>query len=241
MKNPVLLLILLMLSYSKAGRCPNSSVPLNQVITQEEKKIFFEWKQKFCKIYKTEEAQDEAMFNFVTNKREIDAHNKLFDLGLVNFKEAPWKQSDLSSSQISECFLGSEAPMIPTDKTKFKLPITRVPSTVDWVDAGLVGPVVEQGLCGSCWAFAAKGVVEAVLRRQNITTPVSAQQMVDCSTANYGCVNGWPKKALDYLKKDGFTSEDEYMYNGVKENCTYTPELAIGALNETFIIWTKGK
>jgi Papain family cysteine protease/Cathepsin propeptide inhibitor domain (I29) len=209
-------------------------------IRPEEQKSFFVWMREFSKNYSSSAAQDEAMRNFVVNKREIDAHNKLFSLGLVKFRRATWKCSDMSSSQKSEFLLGSRAPTALALSRDTTLNV-RGSASVDWVKAGLVGPVAEQGWCGSCWAFAAAGVIEAALRRENITTPVSAQHMVDCSTANRGCVSGWPKTALDYLKTSGFTSEDKYVYDGVKEPCTYTPEMAIGRVNESFIVFANGE
>jgi len=53
-----------------------------------------------------------------------------------------------------------------------------------------MAPVKNQGICGSCWAFAAIGAMEAMIAIKNsaaagsLVAPVrlSEQQQVDCTT-----------------------------------------------------------
>ena len=53
---------------------------------------------------------------------------------------------------------------------------------VNWVTKGAVSSVKNQGQCGSNWAFAATGPLEAAyFLKGNPLTELSNQQLVDCS------------------------------------------------------------
>ena len=63
---------------------------------------------------------------------------------------------------------------------------------VNWVTAGGVTPVKDQGQCGSCWSFSATGALEGEhFVRTGALESFSEQQLVSCSTANYACNGGW--------------------------------------------------
>ena len=56
-------------------------------------------------------------------------------------------------------------------------------TTVDHFADGFVGPVKDQGSCGSCWSFAAVTSFEGTIAKRDNTTPVrlSEQSLVDCT------------------------------------------------------------
>ncbi|HHZ20789.1 MAG TPA: hypothetical protein GX391_09830 [Firmicutes bacterium] len=67
-----------------------------------------------------------------------------------------------------------------------------LPSRFDWREQGGVTPVKNQGNCGSCWAFAATGVLECNIKIKDKTTvDLSEQYLVSCNSDGWGCNGGW--------------------------------------------------
>lgn len=81
------------------------------------------------------------------------------------------------------------------------------------------GPVVNQGVCLSCWAITATEITEAMLRRKGRDWSLSSQNLVDCSQLDYGCNGGWAANAYSYIKTDGISNGSTYVYVGVKQSC----------------------
>jgi hypothetical protein len=76
---------------------------------------------------------------------------------------------------------------------------------VDWTKHGILGPVQDQGKCGSCWAFATTAAIEAVNNMLGAwPVKLSEQQLIDCLDVNcFGCSGGFPMEALRYVSKNG--------------------------------------
>lgn len=93
---------------------------------------------------------------------------------------------------------------------------------VNWVDAGAVVGIKNQGQCGSCWAFSAIVATEAAYKiAGNTLTSLSEQQLVDCSGAqgNHGCNGGWMDYAFNYIQASGIVAESDYAYTAVQGSC----------------------
>jgi len=113
-----------------------------------------------------------------------------------------------------------------------------LPKHVDWRAKGVVTPVKDQGMCGSCWAFSATGALEGQhARTAGKLVSLSEQNLVDCSTAygNNGCNGGLMDNAFRYIRDNGgIDTETGYPYHARDENCTFHKS-DIGAEDTGFI------
>ncbi|HEY73353.1 MAG: hypothetical protein DRJ03_20545 [Chloroflexi bacterium] len=81
-----------------------------------------------------------------------------------------------------------------------------LPSAYNWCDAnGGCTSIKNQASCGSCWAFATVGPLEAHLQAASQTTDLSEQYLVSCNERDYDCSGGW--FAHDYHEWDKLPSE----------------------------------
>jgi cathepsin L len=118
--------------------------------------------------------------------------------------------------------------------------ITGLPTSVDWRNAGIISTVRDQGSCGSCWAFASAGIVEAyAAMNTGILYQLSTQQFVSCVNNTQdcggtgGCTGGTDEIAFEYMiTTKALYSDDQYPYNsyypGVdKPTCQYPPSCSV--------------
>jgi C1A family cysteine protease len=84
----------------------------------------------------------------------------------------------------------------------------------DWVQKGAVNEIQNQKRCGCCWSFSSVAALEGqVFIKTGKLLKLSEQNLIDCSTENYGCDGGWQPDAFDYIKKNGgIMSADAYPY-----------------------------
>lgn len=88
--------------------------------------------------------------------------------------------------------------------------------SVDWVAAGAVTEVKDQGNCGSCWSFSTTGALEGAYQLKFGTLKsFSEQELVSCDTSrsNNGCNGGWMDDAFVWVQKNGgLAIESDYPY-----------------------------
>ena len=92
-------------------------------------------------------------------------------------------------------------------------------SVVDW--SNFNSPVKNQEQCGSCWAFAAIGLLENKNNQLNLipNPDFSEQEIVSCVSTN-GCGGGWYYQAFNYVKNHDLVSETCFPYVGNNSNCS---------------------
>lgn len=115
-------------------------------------------------------------------------------------------------------------------KLKGILPPQELPDRFDWRQLDGCTSIKNQSSCGSCWAFAAMGVVESqYLIRGNLEMDFSEQWLVSCTNAgscsggNYGPAFTYMLDTEDLCSKIGAILESVYPYEARDADCPCPP------------------
>ena len=175
--------------------------------------------------------------------------NQTFTTGLNQFSD--WVPSELQilrgnkppPSSVRSRFVIASLPTVKqTSSSKKTTPVpaatfdytTRV-SAVN-TSTSILRPVRDQGQCGSCYAFAIIALVEAQYAFQyGQAVNMSDQQIVDCSSGDYGCTGGYFDTSFAYLNSSNWyvNTAGQYPYTAVAaSNCSAkrSSALAVGNL-----------
>ena len=114
---------------------------------------------------------------------------------------------------------------VPEDDDGDDLP--GAPASFDWRNyssTNWMTSVKNQGGCGSCWAFAALGTVEAhkniVSANPALDLDLSEQEIVSCSIGGT-CEGGHSYKAFQYIRDCGVVDEINFLYAASDLACPY--------------------
>lgn len=115
------------------------------------------------------------------------------------------------------------------------------PASVDWRKVPeRVSNVRDQGNCSSSWAFAATGLLEGQQVPEfkfNKLVELSAQNLVDCSTENHGCLSGHSLYAMaDIWQAGGINSDASYPYVGKQHRCRFNRSSSVMTVKGAYFL-----
>ncbi|KAG8064015.1 hypothetical protein GUJ93_ZPchr0004g39216 [Zizania palustris] len=210
---------------------------------------FAGFERRFGRSYRDADERAYRLSVFSANLRRARRHQRL-DPSAVH---GVTKFSDLTPAEFRDRFLGlrrgsppelaagsepHEAPILPTDG---------LPTDFDWREHGAVGPVKDQGSCGSCWSFSTSGALEgAHYLATGKLEVLSEQQMVDCDhecdpseprSCDSGCNGGLMNTAFSYIMKaGGLQSEKDYPYAGKDNTCKFDKSKIVAQVKNFSVI-----
>ncbi|MFA5033868.1 MAG: C1 family peptidase [bacterium] len=148
---------------------------------------------------------------------------------LLKQKGAGWvageNQFSKMTSEERKSYLGTltSNEQIPEKEVK---QVKTLPAYFNWKNKNGVNwmsPVKDQKSCGSCWAFSAVGVVEALINigenNPTLNYDLSEQTLVTCSGAG-SCGGGYVDKALSFIQSTGLPLESCDPYTAADDGCS---------------------
>jgi cathepsin L len=178
------------------------------------------WKEKHGKTYGTNTENDFRRKVFEDNYRHIQSVNsdstKKWKAGLNKF-------SDLTGAEFKAQWTNKD--MLENARPdhgaiEVTLDTSNLADSVNWVTAGAVNPVQDQGHCGGCWAFSAISTIESAhFIKTKSLVKLAEQQCIDCDTRSSGCNGGWQENCYKYAMTDLLRTEEHYPYTGVADSC----------------------
>ncbi|XP_068596138.1 cathepsin F [Brachionichthys hirsutus] len=189
---------------------------------------------KYNKVYSSQTETDRRLSIFHEN---LKTAKKLQSLDRGSAEYGVTKFSDLTEEEFHDTHLNPmlsqwnlHRPMKPAPPAT-----SPAPSSWDWRDHGAVGPVKNQGMCGSCWAFSVTGNIEGQWFLRNGTLlSLSEQELVDCDGLDQACRGGLPSNAYEAIEKlGGLESESDYSYSGHKQGCIFSTGKVAAYINSS--------
>jgi len=180
---------------------------------------FEQYVQEFRKIYSPKEYIDRSAI-FRTNLDSIRVHNrdstKTWKQGVNRMTD--WMPSEYKKLLGFDKSLGFANKSKEVQIDKRSLSARALPAHIDWRTKGIISPVKDQGMCGSCWTFGTTETIESYqAMSHNLLSELSEQQILDCTPntndcgGTGGCGGGTAELAYAQIMKTGGLS-DEWTY-----------------------------
>jgi len=179
---------------------------------------FADFKTKFGKVYMDIKEETSRFMIFQENLKRIEQHNSenhTWIMGVTKFADLT-KEEFVSTLNYRP--IGSPRPGEKRSKTAIA---PGLPTEVDWRTEGVITPMRDQGMCGSCWAFAAAAQMSSYAKINNMSHPLlelSPQHLVSCAPnplkcgGTGGCMGSVEPLAFTYASLFGVVTEQEYPY-----------------------------
>ncbi|KAJ8439571.1 hypothetical protein Cgig2_024158 [Carnegiea gigantea] len=243
----------LILSLAAAQTTTTIDNPMIYEVTGNRKLVgaerrFVRFMREYGKEYSTREEYAHRLGVFAKNLVKAAEHQALDPTAVHGV--TPFM--DLTQEEFESMYLG----LRPSNDGPFnglgsgledapRLDVSGLPQSFDWREMALI--FLNQGTCGSCWAFSATGAIEGA---NFVTTGkllnLSEQQLVDCDhqcdptkkrECDSGCHGGLMTNAYKYLiEAGGLEEETSYPYTGKQGTCQFDPnKVAVKVANFTSI------
>jgi C1A family cysteine protease len=172
------------------------------------------------KSYSTIEEYSARFEIFKANYAKIEQFsanpNQTHKVGITKF-------FDLTRQEFRNTYLNLKVTLLDQLKAKSGKFVARdeaTPATKDWRKDGAVGPVKDQGQCGSCWAFSTVANLEGIYQIKNKKSVVlSEQSLVDCDKVDSGCNGGLMENSLAFVRDNGIAFSKDYPYHARNQKC----------------------
>ncbi|XP_040184846.1 cathepsin W-like [Rana temporaria] len=172
---------------------------------------------KFSKNYQSKEEFQHRLSIFSKN---LEVAKRLQKEELGTAKYGVTKFSDLTDEEFARFNLNLVDALPPDNLTEYKIEAPPKQTSCDWRKAGVISEAKHQGKCGSCWAFASVGNIEALWGIRGYPMNLSVQQIIDCGPCDAGCTGGYAWDAFTVvLHEEGLVTEKDYPYWGPRQHC----------------------
>lgn len=178
---------------------------------------FGQYINEFGRNYATQEEYEFRREIFMKNLKKIEDHNAKnlsYWFGVNEFTDWTDDEYKVLLGLRGKKNLNAGLPTAKFERVTYE-------DDLDWRNyPGFVGPVLNQGKCGSCWAFsAAQTLAGSYFKAFGKVVDVSRSQAVDCDWFSHGCNGGLQENAFVHWMRHGAILEEDYPYEAKDRAC----------------------
>merc|ERR1712066_1029894 len=194
------------------------------VISQDPVQEFAKFKVEHGKSYASLAEEELRFGHFKDNLAKIEKHNSeghSWRLGVTKFADLSKEEfvKTYASGRLNAQGLRPSVPARTEERREIRL--EDLPAEVDWRKQGVITSVRDQGMCGSCWAFASASAMASYAKISDMSNELlelSPQQLVSCAPnplqcgGSGGCQGSIEPLAFSYVSLFGAITESDYPY-----------------------------